>query len=127
MILFKIGNTDYTSHITSEKDFNVEREEITYEWEDGFGGKHIKPYNTQIKGSFDMFFATSTDYTAFLNAVNAAKVHNALPCRLFVRNIAQEVDTHVYVKISVKKFQSLIGNNTGFVATIKVDEAAVYA
>lgn len=129
MIMFKVGNTDYTSHITSEKEYKVEEKDIVYKWTDGFGGSHENVYNTQVQGAFNMFFASANgaDFTNFLAALESNKQTNgSLLCTLFIVNKNVEKQVHVNYTISNKKFAELNGVR-GFVVTVEVREEAVYA
>lgn len=132
MSYFIIGSgltaKDYSSHITSEKDYSVEEQPVTYKWVDGFGGSHTSTYNTKIKGKFDLFFASDSgsDFTTFLSDMATATSDDALTCTLFIsnKNIAKEVK--VSYTINTKKHADLIGGKKGFVVTVNVEEEAVY-
>lgn len=65
MIMFKIGSTDYSNRVIASK-YNVNNEKQFESWQDASRTEHRSLIRTQIKGSFDLFFPTLTEYSAFV-------------------------------------------------------------
>lgn len=120
---------DYSSHITSDKDYKVEEQPVSYKWVDGFGGSHTSVYNTKVKGSFDLFFASDSgsDFTTFLSNLATYTSDDVLSCTLFITNKNVEKAVNVSYTISTKRYGQLIGGTKGFIVTMTVEEEAVYA
>lgn len=131
MIYLKVGSgqsaVDYSSHITSYKDYNVEEKDVKYTWTDGFGGKHSNKYNTHISGSMQLFFggAAGVDFTSFLSALQNATSDGVTSMKVWISNKGVEKDIKVTYDISSNKFAELNGIY-GNVVTLNIDEAAVY-
>lgn len=70
--VFKIGNTDFSSHVIAGT-YNINSYDLYSERQTGSKKIRRKFLRTQIMGSFDVFFRTMAEYTAFLNKYNSAK------------------------------------------------------
>ena len=131
MSYFVIGSgqtaIDYSSHITSYKDYKVEEQPIVYKWMDGFGGTHTSTFNNKVAGSFDLFFASDSgsDFTTFLTNLSSHSTDGVLECKLFITNKNIEKTVNVSYTISTKKYAELNGGTRGFVVTMTVEEEAV--
>ena len=68
MVLFKIGNTDYTAHIV-QGNYDVKQEPVYKEWTDANLVNHRLEIRKRIKGSFSMVFKNIEEATAFNSAV----------------------------------------------------------
>lgn len=133
MIYFKVGSgqtaVDYSSHITSEDNYNVEKHNISYTWTDGLGGEHEKVYNTIIEGSFDLFFASDNNgsvFNNFLSTLTNNLVDGILPVIVYCKNTNTEESTYINYEVKTKKFAELKPGVMGFIVTIKIKQAAVY-
>ncbi|MBQ1572354.1 MAG: hypothetical protein IIZ78_14600 [Clostridiales bacterium] len=71
-VLFKIGNTDYTSHIVNGT-YEVNAEEINDTYTDCNEVNHFIHLATKVKGSFEMAFQTQAEYSAMVSAIASAK------------------------------------------------------
>lgn len=133
MIYFKVGTgnsaVDYSSHITSDDDYKVEKHNMSYKWTDGFGGEHEKVYNTVVEGSFDLWFASASngsDFTSFLSTLESNKSDGVLPVTIYCKNTNTEENVSISYEVSTKKFAILRNNVRGFVVTLTVKQMAVY-
>lgn len=63
--MFKIGSTDYSNRVVASG-YNVNKDKQYESWQDASGTEHRSLTRTQIKGSFDLFFPTLTEYSAFV-------------------------------------------------------------
>lgn len=70
--VFKIGNTDFSGHVIAGT-YNINSYDLYSERQTGSKKIRRKFLRTQIMGSFEMFFRTMAEYTAFLNKYNSAK------------------------------------------------------
>lgn len=127
MIYLKIGNTDYSSHLTSYKEYKIEEKDVKYTWTDGLGGNHSNTYNTHVSGNMMLFFGgvDGVEFTNFLTALHNATSDGVTSMRVWISNKNVEKDVKVNYDISSNKFAELNGIY-GNVITLNIDEAAVY-
>ena len=131
MIYLKVGSgqsaVDYSSHITSYKDYKVEEKDVKYAWTDGFGGKHSNTYNTIISGSMELFFGgeAGSEFTSFLSALQSATSDGVTSLNVWISNKGVAKDVKVTYNITSNKFAELNGIY-GNVVTLNIEEAAVY-
>lgn len=64
-MLFKLNNHDYTGHIVADT-FKVNNSPIYESYEDAKGRTHNVKIRDKVKGTFDLFFKTMTEYNTFL-------------------------------------------------------------
>lgn len=133
MIYFKVGSgntaVDYSSRITSDNDYKVEKHNISYKWTDGLGGEHEKVYNTVVEGTFDLWFADAnngSDFTSFLSTLESKKEDGVLPVTIFCRNTNTEESISISYEVTTKKFAVIRNGVRGFVVTLTVKQMAVY-
>lgn len=72
MIMFKLNNKDYSSHVVAEG-YNVAQNAIYKTWNDAFGIEHRSVTRKCVQGSFAMIFATDTEYNTFLSDIATSK------------------------------------------------------
>lgn len=127
VIYLKVGNTDYSSHITSYKDYNVEEKDISYTWQDGLGGLHVNKYNTHVEGSMVLFFGgiSGSEFTSFLSALQTATSNGATAMKVWVSNKGVNKDINVAYSIQSNRFAELNGMY-GNIVTLNISEVAVY-
>ena len=67
-VLFKIGDNDYTNHITVPS-YKVNREKEEEEWVDVTKTKHKEIVRTTVRGDFDIYFDDINELYAFLDDI----------------------------------------------------------
>lgn len=86
MILFKIGNTDYTSHINAQ-DFRVNNNEVFSSWTDINGSEHRDHIRKKISGRFTLGYSSLTDYATAVAALESALATNGYAaCQVYAVN-----------------------------------------
>ena len=83
-VLLKIGTTDVSSHIVADT-YSVYNQPVYKEYEDANGVTHKRFIRDKIKGSFDMFFRTITDYTTFMTLIstNTSATNFSVGCTVY--------------------------------------------
>lgn len=86
MVIFKINNTDYASHILAGT-YKISRVELLDEWVDASYTKHSRVLKRAAAGTFDMFFRTKAECDAFMADIEAVRnEHNAIPLDCSINN-----------------------------------------
>lgn len=106
MVVFKINNTDYSSHVIAEG-YDVCSEDEYEVWTDGAGYENRKTYRTRVTGTFDMLFHDIDDYEAFTDTLAANKATNGTYPITVVDNATNaEVSINAFIK-----FRGVRGRN----------------
>lgn len=83
---FKIGTTDVTAYIDIQA-YRMNRADVFSEWTDGNGVEHRQIYRTRIEGEFQVGFAKSTDFSAFMTLLSNQKTAGGyFPVSAYVGN-----------------------------------------
>lgn len=124
-VLFKIGNTDFTSCIVAPT-YKVNQVPDYDEWIDANRRKHRNIVRHTIKGTFTMKFASGQQYQTFLNALNTARSNNsdgdeAFDAELFVMNLNRSFTKTVYLSWDPNDFLPFVNRASydGFEVTIE--------
>lgn len=72
MVLFQAGNNDFSNKILRGT-YNVQKKDVTFDWEDGNKVEHRDPLRTRVEGTFQMFFADFDEYNDFLTEMAKVK------------------------------------------------------
>lgn len=64
MIMFKVGDTDYSNRVIANK-YNINTDKEFEAWTDASGIEHHSLVRERTKGSFEMFFKTVDEIVAF--------------------------------------------------------------
>lgn len=120
---FKIGSADYSGNIVIGT-YNINSIEEAEEYKDGYGRTHKMHIIDKIKGSFDMFFKTLTEYNTFISALNTAKnnISNTYDLTLSVNNLNQELTRNCFVSFQTNRTTN--GSRTDFFEqfTVTIEE-----
>lgn len=96
----EIAGVDITSNLIIGQ-YKVNRSDVYESWTDANGRTHRNVYRTRVSGSFDVFFRKLEDYTAFVNAYEAARnPAGVVPCKLFVNNSSENADVDAYISFA---------------------------
>lgn len=71
-MIFRINNVDYSGNVIAEN-YTMNEDDLTKNWTNANEVKKAKFVRTKVKGSFQMFFKTVSDYEDFLADMAAAK------------------------------------------------------
>lgn len=71
-MLFKLNNVDYTAHIVADT-YKINKQPVYETYEDAKGQTHNVKIRDKVKGTFDMFFKTMTEYNTFVSNFNAGR------------------------------------------------------
>lgn len=98
-IMFKVGNTDYSSHVIDNNNgYKVQKDPVYTEWEDANGRIHRSVYRTRTSGAFTLFFKTITDYETFCSTMAAAQQNDSsYPCVVYDNNSNSQVSADFYI------------------------------
>ena len=98
-IMFKVGNTDYSSHVIDNSNgYKVQSDPIYTEWEDANGRTHRSVYRMKTSGSFTLFFKTIEEYELFcIDLKNHRKNDFSYPCVVYDNNENVEVQGDFFV------------------------------
>lgn len=103
----KIGNTDITQYV-QEKSYKIDSDPKYSTWEDGNHIKHRRLLSAGVpKGSMELVFLTSSDYSAFLSLIEANTSDGKVTMTFPVRNINTSVTAAVYIKISTVRHENI--------------------
>lgn len=75
MIMFKIGDIDYSNRVIASN-YNVNSEDVYTVWTDANKTEHRSLERVQVRGSFDVYFKTIEEYTAFTQHIESVKDDN---------------------------------------------------
>lgn len=121
--IFKIGSTDYSGNVVLGT-YKVNQENVYNEWIDGFKVQHRDKCRTRVSGSFDMFFKTQSDYTAFLTSLSSALTAstNCYALMLKVNNIVDNGTLTTYqCFVDIKPTRNVKGDWSDFFEQFTVE------
>lgn len=72
MVMFKIGDVDYSNRVIANN-YTVEQKEVYTAWQDANKTEHRSLERYRIEGGFLMFFPTIEEYEAFCENIETAK------------------------------------------------------
>ena len=121
MVLFVVGSTDYTNHILVPT-YNINAEEVGTSWVDGNHITHKDVYRTKIKGEFDMYFFSNTEFETFKTALDTRRYDNYTPVSLYVANEMEFRQANVYITIAPKMTRYAHGAVKYDVFTVQIEE-----
>lgn len=98
-ILLKAGLVDYSYKIV-EGTYKVDKEAVTYNWEDGNYKEHQEILRTRTAGSFKMKFFRWSDYVQFLSDMALVKSGTEYALTVYATNTNEQVSGNFFVKIS---------------------------
>lgn len=122
-VLFKIGNTDYTSHIVNGT-YEVNAEEINDTYTDCNEVKHFILLTTKVKGSFDMAFQTQAEYSAMVSAIISEKSSstNSWTVTVTPNNTLTQANIDCRLKFTPKRELTAAGTDIIRRMTITIEE-----
>jgi len=98
--VFMIGASDFSANVIGGT-YNVQDQDIYTVWQDANGRNHRDVYRKQLKGSFDVFFKTVTDFEVFNTAYKAARSDSGLTRITIMNDSTNNVETKdVYFSFS---------------------------
>lgn len=109
-MLFQLNSIDYTRKIR-QGTYTVNAFDQYTEWTDANYRTHRHVYRSQISGSFTMYFGNQTDFQAFLNDLEAAKIGEGL---YHIGAMSNNTDTwhgalDVFLDFTPSRQQKIIG------------------
>ncbi len=124
-IMFKIGNTDYSTYVIKRKHKVNDTKEINT-WTDANHKTHSDLIRTRATGSITLSFFSATDYNNFVSVVNSAQGNDGkFAVTVYVNNRNTSVTMNAFLTFSVKTaFQSSDygGEPAMFQVDIKLEE-----
>ena len=107
-MLFLIGNYDCTPMIL-EGGYQMQRDDIYHEWEDGNGKRHRVPYTTRCTGTVDLKPKTAEQYEKLVEALKTHKGPGGLyKITAFINNLNEFELFNGYITGDF-----ILGKNTG--------------
>lgn len=107
--LFTLGGVNYSAHIIKGS-YNVNKVDEFEEWTDADYKVHRYAGRTRVKGSFEMQFMNTGDYSNFITAMDTNKQTNGtyLPT-LFInnRNAAESVTCFLSFEVGLEQDSNL--------------------
>ena len=109
-MLFKVGNTDYTTKIR-QGTYTVNAYDVYKEWQDANALIHRSVIATRIQGQFTMYFGNQTDYESFINTLSFAKYQGGFyKVGLMINNkMTFYGSTEVFLEFKPTRQQKVIG------------------
>lgn len=97
-VIFKIGENDYSNHITVPS-HQVNQLPEYESWDDANGVSHRTNHRTRIKGSFSVYFDDIASYEAFLDdIIDNTTADGYIVCDIYVVNLHTTVeDVQLYL------------------------------
>lgn len=103
-IMFKVGNTDYSSNVVAEQ-YAVRSVPQYTAWTDANGKEHRSVYREQISGSFSMFFPTITDFNSFCAYLDTQVANDtSYPCQVWVNNKNASVSGDYFIDFDASRY-----------------------
>lgn len=121
MELFRIGDTDLTTHILVPT-YKVNRQDNYNEWVDGNGKTHHDIYRTSVSGTFTLKFTEHEKYFEFLELL---KTHTGAggytPVSVYVNNKNEVANINAFIDIKPANTLPLygVGEYEGFEVNIE--------
>lgn len=104
-IMFKVGLTDCSSHVVGEN-YEVQSNDEYETWTDANGKEHRSAYRTRISGTFEMFFPTMDEYTAFATLLSTNKQSDlTYSVTIYDNKTGIETDTKVFLDYSLVQYR----------------------
>ena len=119
-VLLKIGTTDVSSHIVADT-YSVYNQPVYKIYEDANGVTHKRFIRDKIKGSFEMFFRTISDYTTFMTLVsnNISVTDFSVTCTVY--DTKRSGAYTIYAFLDMKPTIALDGTLTEYMKPISID------
>lgn len=111
MILFSINNKDFT-HCIKAGTYQVQKNDVYNDWQDGFGMTHHDVYRKRIEGSFDMYFVDESEYLEFLRLIENKEAGGYLSVSLYLNNLdIVENEVKVFLTKKIKDEIPFLGTS----------------
>lgn len=120
-VLFKIGDNDYTNHITVPS-YKVNREKEEEEWVDVTKTKHKEIVRTTVRGDFDIYFDDINELYAFLDDIeNNTTTGNYVHAFVYEQKRRELVESDYYIDFKLQNDKPYYGvkSHSGFTVSIE--------
>lgn len=102
MELFKIGENDYTQHITVPS-YKVNKKKVTKEWVDVQKTKHVDVERTRVEGTFSLLFDDIDELNNFLDDVeNNTTNGNFIHAFAYANNTRELVESDYFIEFELQ-------------------------
>ena len=98
--VFMLDGINFSSHVIAGT-YEIGDVDIYTQWQDANGRNHRDVYRKQLKGSFDMFFKTVTEFQTFNNAYKNVREDSGLTNIRIRNNSTNQLENKdVYINFS---------------------------
>lgn len=93
---FTVNQTDCSANVIAGT-YNVNNKPVYKEWDDADYVTHKRKLRDRVEGSFDMFFRSASDYSAFLTTLASATSDGKTALTVSVNNTQSDKTGNFYV------------------------------
>lgn len=102
MELFRIGDNDYTQHITVPS-YKVNKKKVTKEWTDVTKTKHKDVERTRVEGTFSMLFDDVVELDNFLDDIeNNTTSGDYIHASFYSNNTHEVVESDFFIEFELQ-------------------------
>lgn len=122
MIMFKIGETDYSNRVIASN-YNINSTEVYTTWTDASKTEHRSLERKRVVGSFDVYFKTIEEYEAFTEQVAAVKDDNlAVDITVCDNKTNTEMEINAFIDYTPIRSKDGLNNDTMGTINITIQE-----
>ena len=85
MIIFKIGNTDYSEYVNKRK-YKADKVDETISWKDANSVIHTTVLRTRVSATVELLFTSETSHQNFVSALSSACTNGYWSVSVYVPN-----------------------------------------
>lgn len=124
-VIFKLNDVDYSGNVVASE-YNVNLKDIYQEWTDGGQVKHRDIVAQKLIGTFQMYFATTSDLQTFITALAGCKTSsNTYPVKLKANNnsvASLQASRNVFIDFEPVRKRDQGGDNRFDIFEVTVEE-----